>query len=96
MKMNEEMGNEVLRQANIELKDNDRKIVNLPSYQTYYCKGFDKIEELVDYMNSFIDSMYPLLAGAEDKTREMILKYVEIAEEEISVAKGILDMFKGR
>ena len=94
--MSEEIANEVLRQAEIELQDNDVKIANLPSYQVYYCKGFDKIEELVVNMNNFIDSLYPLLAGTEDKTREMLLGYVAIAEDEIEVAKGILNVFRGR
>jgi len=92
--MDEEIANKVLQKADIALKDNDRIIAGLPSYQVYYCKGLDKVGELINKMNGFIDSLYPLMAGTEEETRVMMLEYIKIAENEIEVAKGFLDMFK--
>lgn len=90
--MSEEMANKVLQQANRALEDNEKVIANLPSYQAYYCRGEDEIRDLIDYMDSYINSIYPVMSGTEEKTREMLLEYIEIAEKEIEAAKGILIM----
>ncbi len=87
--MDEEILNQVLQQANIALEDNERKIDNLPSYLVYYCRR-EGINDLILHLKSYIDSLYPLFQGTEEKTREMILKCIELAEREIEAAKVLL------
>jgi len=87
--MNEEINNELLRKAEIVLTDLEKDIARLPSKQVWCCKHTDQIEALIERMEEFIESCYMAMAGAIDKTREMINGMIDMAEDEIKEAEGV-------
>lgn len=88
--MDEEINNELLRKADIILKQLDKEIMDLPRKQVWCCKNKEEIISLIDRMEIFIDSCYSAMSGTMDKTREMLTEMINMAEKEISEAESIL------
>lgn len=88
--MNEEFNNQLMREAEIITQALDKEIMNLPQKQVWYCKSQEEIESLVNRMQDCIENYYSLMSGTCDETRQMLLKMIEICEQELEDAKSVL------